>query len=353
MKIILPLLQSEMGERRVKRFLFCSIIMMAPFVLVAQTVAISKVNRQQKFAQELPAGNYSGITWIGDDRFAVVSDKGDDGFYVFRLQIDKNKGKILQAQNMGFHATGELNGDIEGIVYVPDMKTVFVCSEAQGTVCERGMDGKLTGRSLSVPKLFQKNGKNTGLESLAYDRVSHLFWTTSESTLDGDGLRATSVNGIANKLRLQSFGEDLKPREQYAYLMDVPKTRKAGRQFAHGVSEITALDDGQLLVLEREMFVTKRKIGSYVICKLYVVNPDEGRPVGDEPLNDATPYLKKKLLGQWKTRMNLLHQNLANYEGMCLGPELADGRQTLLLVADSQNQYGGLLRDWFKCIVLK
>jgi hypothetical protein len=31
---------------------------------------------------------------------------------------------------------------------------------------------------------------------------------------------------------------------------------------------------------------------------------------------------------------------------------LADGRQVLLLVADSQNQYKGLLRDWFRTIVL-
>ena len=42
----------------------------------------------------------------------------------------------------------------------------------------------------------------------------------------------------------------------------------------------------------------------------------------------------------------------ANFEGLCAGPKLSDGRQVLLLVADSQNQYRGVFRDWFKTIVI-
>ena len=34
------------------------------------------------------------------------------------------------------------------------------------------------------------------------------------------------------------------------------------------------------------------------------------------------------------------------------GPRLADGRQLLVLVADSQNQYKGVFKDWFKTVVM-
>lgn len=44
--------------------------------------------------------------------------------------------------------------------------------------------------------------------------------------------------------------------------------------------------------------------------------------------------------------------SFANYEGICVGPKLADGRQLLILISDSQNQYRGVLRDWFKTIVM-
>ena len=38
---------------------------------------------------------------------------------------------------------------------------------------------------------------------------------------------------------------------------------------------------------------------------------------------------------------------------MCLGPKLVDGSQVLLLVSDSQNQAHGVLRDWFRSIIIR
>ena len=45
------------------------------------TVKIVQVNEQHAFPSTVPAGNYSGITSIGGNRYAVVSDKAsEDGF---------------------------------------------------------------------------------------------------------------------------------------------------------------------------------------------------------------------------------------------------------------------------------
>ena len=54
------------------------------------------------------------------------------------------------------------------------------------------------------------------------------------------------------------------------------------------------------------------------------------------------------------TRMRLVRPKLANYEGLCEGSRLADGRRTWLLVSDSQGGYGNRLchlRDWIRVCV--
>ena len=86
----------------------------------------------------------------------------------------------------------------------------------------------------------------------------------------------------------------------------------------------------------------------------YSVNTNTAEQIdSDKPLTDASPYMVKHLLAEWKTSLTLFHQDFANYEGMCLGPKLNDGSQVLILCADSQNQYGGILRDWFRTIVFR
>jgi hypothetical protein len=45
----------------------------------AQEAVVNKqevvVNKQRHFRKTVPAGNYSGICWMGGDRYAVVDDK--------------------------------------------------------------------------------------------------------------------------------------------------------------------------------------------------------------------------------------------------------------------------------------
>ena len=87
-----------------------------------------------------------------------------------------------------------------------------------------------------------------------------------------------------------------------------------------------------------KFYVPKLKIGASVNCKLYRYLPSSGG---------------KQLLGQWKSRLNLLKRNIANYEGMCFGPCLADGSRVVVMVADSQGQYKGVMKDWFRTAVVQ
>jgi len=307
--------------------------------------AVVKEHKQRSFPLTVPPGNYSGITYLGNQQYAVVSDKSDTGgFFIFTIDIDTVSGKIISVRNEGFFSDGLPNRDQEGIAYMPFTNTLYISGEGDNSIREYTRDGKQTGRCMQVPDIFSESTPNYGLESLTYNAATHRFWTVSESTLQSDGGQATPLYPVRNRLRLQNFDDNLQPIQQYYYEMDEPIARSAAATYAMGVSELCAMDDGGVLVLEREFYVSPGKLGSFVNCKLYITYPDS--------LQEGH-LLDKTLLTEFCTRLSLFSRAIANYEGMCLGPKLAGGRQVLVLISDSQNQYKGVLKDWFKTLVLE
>ena len=293
-----------------------TIILLYLMVLWTSVIIAQK---PQRFHKALPAGNYSGITALGNNRYAVVSDKSEtEGFFILHIETDSAKGCITSLENEGFQSSGLPNRDIEGICYRPTTNTVFISGEKDNEVYEYTLDGKRTGQRLEMPDIFKKAGHNYGLESLTYDRKRHLFYTTSERVLKGDSL-----------LRIQSFSDNLKPGFCYYYKPDEPISKK----HFYGVSELCALEDGRLLVLERQIHVPKLKLGASTIIRIYETTPTD------------KPILEKRLVKEFRTRLSLTSRKFANYEGLC---EIQGNR--LLLIADSQNRFKGFLRDWFLII---
>lgn len=316
-------------------------LMLLPLTVIAQEVTLLK---QKAFPKTVSAGNYSGITWLGASRYAIANDKSPTaGFYLMTIETDSITGELLTVREDTFLTSGLPNRDEEGICYMPESQTVFVSGEADQEIIEYNLQGQLTGRKLNIPEVFKTAYKNGGFEALTYQPKTHRFWTTSEFTLKADGEKPTIERKIKNRLRLQSFGDDLQPKEQYWYESDSTIIKKHKGRSIVGVSGLAALDDGRIVVLEREMYFPKKQIGSFALVKLYVVNPTLHKP-GE--------ILSKTLLTEFRTKVNLTRRSFANYEGICIGPKLADGRQVLILVCDSQNQYRGVLKDWFKTVIL-
>ena len=340
----------------------------APALLSAQQVAdLGQVSLSQ---WNIGSAQFSGIAPIGDNRYAMVSDKEPtDGFFTYRIDQNTTTGEVASVYLEGFYgnpnptvdSTGISVRDCEGIAYFPAAGTIFISGEGDQAILEYGMDGQPTGRRLNVPAIFGIDNivHNYGFEALSYDATTARFWTTTESTLKSDGNAAGPSHPEAqNLLRLQSFDNNLQPVAQYAYRMERGKSSDYGKIYAYGVPEITALPDGRLLVLEREADVSNGYLSSEVNCKIFLVNPTQGWQI-DSSTNlqqlDANRFLVKALIHSFTTKLTPFKQTFANYEGMCLGAKLLDGSQTVLLVSDSQGGYGKgpvHLKDYIRVLIL-
>ena len=361
----------------------------------AQDWKVVRENSQKAFPKTVAAGNYSGIAHLHDDIYAVVSDKSDSALYFnFRIQVNPKTGELEQVENLGFteRTDGTLNDgkpwlgqekgfDHEAIVKVSDSTLVIAsegyCRLKEYPILPISADTAKVGYRQNLWESRWPSSDfypNYNFESLAFDSVRQYLWTIPESTLRKDGQPATPQNGLANQLRLmrlnwgkmkedsnkEEYSEQVSSKKDsrymmtYAYQMDQPSTHKKADIYVMGVSELCALPDGQLLVLEREAFIPKIKIGAFCKCKLYLINPLNSEEFSmKEKFSSDTPFLKKRLLAEWKTGLSLSKRSFANYEGMCLGPKLEDGSQVVILLSDSQDQYAGVLKDWFKTIVIR
>ena len=371
----------------------------------AQDWKVVRENPQKAFPKTVAAGNYSGIAHLHDDIYAVVSDKSDSALYFnFRILVNPKTGELEQVENLGFieRTDGTLNDgkpwqgqekgfDHEAIVKVSDSTLVIAsegyCRLKEFLILPTSADAAKVGYPQNLWESRWPSSEfypNYNFESLAFDSVHQYLWTISESTLRKDGQPATPQNGLANQLRLmrldwgkikenrnkEEYSEQVSSKEEYseqesskkdsrymmtyAYQMDQPSTHKKADIYVMGVSELCVLPDGQLLVLEREAFIPKIKIGAFCKCKLYLINPLNSEEFSmKEKFSSDTPFLKKRLLTEWKTGLSLSKRSFANYEGMCLGPKLEDGSQVVILLSDSQDQYAGVLKDWFKTIVIR
>ena len=292
---------------------------------------------------EVEAGEYSGITWLSDNRYAVVGDNlRGGGILHFTIPIDRD-GHVGAVSMRPAEGTATATGrkrDCEGIAYVPSLGTLYVSGEQDQAILEYDLAGRPTGKRLRVPRDLSGKAisENCGFEALSYNGATGLFWTTTEAPLARD----TFLPGI---LRLQCFSTDGAPADRFLYQLDKPTRSEANTlAYAFGVPAVAALDDGRLLVLEREVYVPQGNLWNklqraFSKMDLYLV----------DPAHDTAGILRKSLLCSFRTGA----LDFANFEGMCLGPTLPDGRRCLVLIADSQRGFGGLTEEYVKVILLR
>ena len=319
-----------------------------PFALDETSTHGFSVSDKGQKTVPVTSGQYSGIAWISGDRYAVVDDKlKGGGITFFTIPINPTNGSVgtVSMEKASGTASSTISSkDAEGVAW--DGSHLFVSFEKDQSIREYNLDGTPTGRSMSIPADMAKarlSSSGGGFESLSYNAVTGRFWTTTEMPLTKDSF-------IPRMHRIQCFDGDLKPAGRYLYRMDSPTraTVESGATYVFGIPAITALDDGRLIVLEREVHVPPYKSlwdllpvmdQIFTRMKLFVV----------DPATDEAGILRKSLLASFSTS----YANLANYEGMCLGPTLADGSRCLVLIPDSQGGMNGLTSEYVRVITFR
>lgn len=298
--------------------------------------------------------HFSGIAPLGEQRYAVVSDKDTAaGFHVWHIEQDSLTGAVVRVVDEGFRShsplpAGRPTPDYEGVAFDPYTSRLWIADESTQQIRAYALNGRPTGDSLRIPADWSKAAvrPNRGFEALTFSTFHSLLWTTPEeppraarSSVSAGAQESDTVGAVVDLLGFSRGGALAR---RVPYRIDRSATAGALRTHLNGIPALCALPDGSLIVMERELIVPRRYLGSRCEVRLYRVPADElEASVG--MASESTAPAPKQLLTRWITRLRLFRFDLANYEGLCLGRRLADGRQTLLCISDAQ---GGAGR-WF------
>lgn len=179
---------------------------------------------------------------------------------------------------------------------------------------------------------------NLSIEGLAFDTDAATLWVAMESPLYQDGpLPSLERGGFARFTRIDRQGRVL---GQYAYPVDaIPVAATGGRMRAdNGVSEILAIDDRTLLVVERSGREVEEQRFEFAI-RLYeatVGAATDVAGVASLAAGGVVPMNKRLVLDLGRAGLGAID----NIEAAAWGPRLANGNPTLVLVSDDNFQPG-------------
>ncbi len=299
----------------------------------------------------------SGLTYLGGDKYYSVADNGVEiGLYPCTIALAADGLSVSSFSTVATNAAVKLPGtsDLEACAYDPATGNIWVADEAGATIKEYTTNGVAV-QTLSYPAILKnkRHDSNRGFESLTISGDGLTMWTCTEEalTIDGD----ISAQGSGTLVRLVKFSrttvkEPFELAAMYPYLTDgwhnpygleasgAAHGSGSGRR---GVAALTALPDGSLLVLERECSSDTAgnglmaKLGAEFYYSIYRVSDFEsatdvkgsGYDVGLASV-PAIRVDKTRVIADFTCPMQ-------NYEGMCLGPRLSNGKATILMVTDS------------------
>lgn len=268
----------------------------------------------------------SGIAW--DAKEGVLWAVHDESPSIVALVPDP----ALRTWRFGETVTidGGDPTDLEGIVIVPD--GFLVCSEDGPRILDVDRRGRFR-RFVPVPSRFGDTRTNKGFESLTISPDGRWLFTTTELALERDGPRPTPTAGT--RVRILRMNRDGGTASEHTYETD-PLPYDRGDW---GVSDLAARSDTELLVLERGW-----SSGHGNTVRVYRTTLDaRASCTSIEQLSEGSPALAKSLCVDLETvaapgvpepKQPQPAPLLDNYEGIALGPRLADGRRALFLISD-------------------
>ncbi|MBQ7721672.1 MAG: esterase-like activity of phytase family protein [Kiritimatiellae bacterium] len=273
-------------------------------------------------ADDAPEG-LSAITWMGDDRYAMAEDSGGR-IHFARIEIDSDTGAITNCVFTGVRTVPGL-ADAEGIAYDPSNGILYVSDESGPKVLLLREEGEP--QEILFPEFFKQVRGNKSLEALDLETGDGgvVLWAANEDALRCDGPVSSATN--SSLVRIAAFPPITTKADAgswWFYALDHPVGKAIPGLNRHtpftGVADIASLGCGRLLVLERSCGLIAEEDGSakLITISIHLVDTSSAKP---------GKTLGKHLI--WAGSFDR-----SNYEGIALGPRLADGSRCVLLVAD-------------------
>lgn len=336
---------------------FTSVIVSAPFaqagtITSVDFLGISEFPTGLQF-NETEVGGLSGITYDANNNvyYTIADDRSEDArFYTLTIELNQNSlgavefTNVTKLRNENGEPVVPLSFDPEGIALTTN-GTLFISSEGDASrqtspfVNEFALTGQQL-QALPIPEKFlptatQVSGirNNAAFESLTITPNQNYLFTATENALYQDGPAATTTTGSPSRILKYNLSTE-QPEAEFLYLTDpVAAAPEPATEFStNGLVDLLALDSNSFLSLERSFSVG---VGNTI--KLYetslqgaddISSIDSLIAAGD--LDTIKPAQKKLLLD-----LSELNITLDNIEGLTFGPDLADGRRSLILVSDN------------------
>ena len=331
-------------------------------------IASLRLIGEQRIALKQPfqgttVGGLSGIDYAADSNSWVMesddrSEINPARFYRATLQYDSKAFTGVTLTSVHFftqpdgsrypnlaHAKldrGDQVPDIETIRVDPQDGSLWYGSEGNRKVGlhpfvrHADRDGKYLA-TLPTPAMFKVSKEETGsrnnmsFEGLSFSSDGKSLWLGMEAALYQDGPLATPEHGSVVRItRLDRAGTVLR---QYAYPVEPVASRPApGREADNGVSEILAVNDHQVLVVERAGVENADGIYTNHV-RIYEMDTDGATDIQSLPALAGASYVparKRLLLDLEKTGLS----RVDNIEGISWGPRLENGRRSLVMISD-------------------
>lgn len=306
--------------------------------------------------QTLPAGTTAFGTTVGglsgidydpatDSYFAISDDTSNARFYSLDFDLTSTSFSgvrvtgvtTLRSPTGATYANGSI--DPEAIRFSSPGKILYT-SEGFATtgvapfVREASLDGGFV-RDFMVPGYYNPMAGSGVRNNLAFESVTlanggATVVTATEGALLQDGPAASATRGSPSRI-LAFSGSTTLPIAEYVYLNDPVAVPPISGAFAvNGLVELLSLGGTEYLALERSFTVGAPGTGYSI--KLYGVDVAGASNVLNLSSLASASYVpvNKTLLFDLGT----LGIPLDNIEGLAFGETLANGRRSLLLVAD-------------------
>lgn len=313
----------------------------------------------------VPFGGLSAIRWhASEERFYAISDsrntptEGKPRFYKLKVELSSAgiKDVVVEQQYDLLDAAGVAfkKGfvDAEGMVITPENHLIW-SSEAGSPLRKSTLTGEFVedlgaifppGYSVDGEKEAPE-GFRSGVswEGLSFTPDNQYLFVAAEGALKQDGPLASPVNSSpARILKFRYHGGDKQPELEKSFLYNVDPVAHVSTFGINdnGISEVLALNENKLLVIERSGRNASEGFNDWDFSvKVWLADITESTDIKE--IKSLAQVEKKSIIQPAVKKLLIDFSDVTHVpdciEGVTFGP-LIDGKNTLLFVSDNNFQ---------------